>query len=548
MSGIPPARPPARSRARTKFVIAAALVASLVVAPPVSFAQRAGVPPAIDQGTITFVYDVSPPDIDPASNTFNPGDNIEHNIDDTLIALDGASLNRYKAGLATSWSSNATQSVWTFHLRPGVRFHTGRCCLMADDVRYSIARTVAAGLGMSYLFARFLAHPLSQIKVRDPYTVEFDLGRPQPMFLGAIASQYAGLILDARALRAHATKADPWAHNWATDHDLGTGPYTIRSWDRTQQIVLTRFPGYWGGWGGPHFSTVVERTVPDAVTRRELIERGQADLTTDLTPEDQDALKHNPAVQVVVDPTANVWYVIMTEAGPLASPAARQALSYAFPYDALIKGVLHGYASRAYGPLASTVLGYDPHMFHYTTDLAKARALLAKAGVRAGTTLTFAYNDPLGQAAPLLQAQLAQLSINVKIQHLDSSAFNTIFYGTEPASQRPNLMAYAWYPDYDDPYDMIQPLLASASAGPSGSNGGYYHNKQVDALLARMEYASGETLIGLAHQLQDITGRVDPPAIWIEQPLAVTVLARGIKGFVFNALTEGTYDFYALHR
>lgn len=63
-----------------------------------------------------------------------------------------------------------------------------------------------------------------------------------------------------------------------------------------------------------------------------------------------------------------------------------------------------------------------------------------------------------------------------------------------------------------------------------------------------MQFASGETLIRLAHQLQDITGRVDPPAIWTEQPLAVTVLARGLKGFTFNALTEGTYDFYALHR
>lgn len=529
-------------------MVAAALVASLIVLPQVSFAQRASVPPAIDQGTFTFVYDVAPPDIDPASNTFNPGDNIERNIDDTLIALDGASLNRYKPDLATSWSSNATKSVWTFHLRHGVRFHTGRCCLAAADVRYSIARTVAAGLGMSYLFARFLVHPLSQIKVRDPYTVEFDLGRPQPMFLGAIASQYAGNILDAQALRAHATKGDPWAHTWATSHDVGSGPYMIRSWARSQQIVLVRFPQYWGGWSGPHFSTVVERTVLDATTRRELLERGQADLTTDLTPEDQDALKHNPAVQVVVNQTANVWYIIMTEAGPLASPAARQALSYAFPYEALITGVLHGYASRAYGPLPSTVLGYDPHMFHYTTDLAKARALLAQAGVRAGTTLTFAYNDPLGQAAPLLQAQLAQLNITVKIEHLDASAFNTIFYGTEPASQRPNLLAYAWYPDYDDPYDMVQPLLASTAAGPSGSNGGYYHNKQVDALLGQMESASGETLISLAHHLQDITGRVDPPAIWIEQPLAVNVLARGIKGFVFNGLTEGTYDFYALHR
>ena len=528
-------------------IISATLLGSVLLVPHVATARVAAAP-MIDQGTVTFAYDVAPPDIDPASNTFDPGANIERNIDGTLITTVGSSLDRYQPALATSWSSNADKSVYTFHLRHGVRFHTGRCCMTADDVRYSIARTVTAGLGMSYLFARFLSNPLKQIKVRDPYTVEFDLGRSQPMFLGGIASQYAGHILDARALRAHATKKDPWAHDWASAHDTGTGPYTIRSWVRNQQITLARFPAYWGGWSGPHFSTVVERTVADSTTRRELIERGQADITTDLTPQDYDALKHNSAVHVLVNATANIYYLAMTEAGPLASPYARQALSYAFPYDAMVKGVLHGYATRAYGPLASTVLGYDPHMFHYQTDLAKAKALLQKAGVRPGTVLTLAYSDPLGQSAPLLLAQLAQIGITLKLQHLDVSAFNAIFYGTDPASKRPNLMAYAWYPDYDDPFDAVEPLIASYAAGPSGVNGGYYHNKQVDGLLAQMKYAGREQLAGLTRRLQDITGRTDPPAIWVDQPLEVTVLARKVQGFTYNALVQHTFDFYHLHR
>ncbi|MGH2388500.1 MAG: ABC transporter substrate-binding protein [Chloroflexota bacterium] len=536
-------------RAVIRGAVAAMLIGGILFAPRADASPASGLPAAVDQGKVTLLYDVSPPDIDPASNTFNTGDNIERNLDETLIALDGSSLNHYRPVLATSWTVNSDKSVYVFHLRHGVPFHTGRCCMTADDVRYSIARTVSANLGMSYLFARFLSKPLQQIKIRDPYTVEFDLGRSQPMFLGAIASQYAGNILDAKALRAHATKSDPWAHNWATNHDAGTGPYVLSSWVRDQQLVLTKFGKYWGGWSGPHFSTVIERIVPEDVTRRELIERDQADITTDLTPKDYDSLKHNHAVQVVVHQTANIYYIIMTEAGPLAAPAARQALSYAFPYDAMIQGVLRGYAGRAYGPLGSSVLGYDPGMFHYTTDLGKARALLAKAGVKAGTTLTFDYSvDQLGQAGLLLQAQLAQLGITLKVEHLDESAFNAIFYGSEPASQRPNLMGYAWYPDYDDPYDASQPLIDSKAAGPNGVNGGYYHNKQVDSLLAQMQYASGSKLISLAHKMQDITGRVDPPAIWTHQLEDVTVLKHGLKGFVFNPLTIGTYDFYALHR
>ncbi len=549
MPTLSPARAGLRGGSPARHFIATTLVCSLaLVAPHVASARTQAPAPFVDAGTLTTADPSSVSDIDPASAESSDGANVERNIDGTLIALAGSSMVRFQPALATSWSANADQSVYIFHLRHGVRFHTGRCCLTADDVKYSIARTMLAQLANAYLFSRFLSNPLKQIKVLDPYTVEFDLGRRQLFFLNALASIYIAQILDARALKAHATKSDPYAHNWATDHDLGTGPYMIQSWQRGQQLVLTRFPAYWGGWSGPHFSKIVVRTVPDSTTRRELLERGQVDLTGYLTPQDYDALKQNPKVRVSAPYGAEIDYIIMTEAGPLASPYARQALSYAFPYQALIQGIYHGYARRAYGPLASTLLGYDPHQFHYQTDLAKARELLRKAGVKPGTVLTFAYSGPFGAAAPLLQAQLAQLGITVKIQQLDSGAFDTIFFGTEPASRRPNLMGYGWYPDYDDPYDAAVPLVASYSAGPNGVNGGYYHNREVDALLAQMQNADRDTLVRDAYKLQDITGRLDPPAIWTDERADVVVLSSAVQGYFDNPVEAYTVDYYALHR
>jgi peptide/nickel transport system substrate-binding protein len=245
-----------------------------------------------------------------------------------------------------------------------------------------------------------------------------------------------------------------------------------------------------------------------------------------------------------------VDYAVMTEAGPLASPYARQALSYAFNYNAYLTAAFHGYARRAYGPLASVLLGYDPHMFHYQTDLARARALLQKAGVKPGTVLTYTYSPgPRAQTAGLiLQAQLAQLGITVKLQQLDEAAFNGIFYGSEPPGKRPNLMFFGWWPDYNDPYDECVPLVASYSAGAAGANAGYYHNKEVDALLAQMKNTDRELLVGDAHKLQDITGRVDPPALWLDEPAQATILARSLKGYVFNPLELQTYYFYTMHR
>jgi ABC-type transport system substrate-binding protein len=291
--------------------------------------------------------------------------------------------------------------------------------------------------------------------------------------------------------------------------------------------------------------------VLEATTRRELVEKGQADLTFGLTPQDTVALEKNPAVRVLAPYGTEVDYIVMTEAGPLKSAYARQALSYAFDYNAFLQSAYHGFAKRARGPLASTLFGFDPHTFLYQTDLNKAKALLKKAGIKPGTTLTYMFASgyaPNTTAGLILQAQLQQIGLNLKLQGLDQAAEAGIFFGTEPASKRPNLMAYGWWPDYNDPWDECIPMVASYSAGAAGANGGYYSNKTVDALLARMKYAPPGVEKRLAAQLQDITSRADPPSIWLDEPAQVTVVAHSLHGLVLNPLDLQIYRFYPMYR
>lgn len=539
--------PRVASRTR-RLLLSAFLVASLVAIAPRAASAQHGAASAIDAGTVTFVTDQTAADIDPANNEVAGASAIARNVDDPLVEPDGASLSRFKPMLATSWTTNADKSVWTFYLRHGVKFHTGRCCLTAEDVQYTLTRDVLSGLVNSGLVARFLNDPKKQIKIVNPYTVEFDLGRPQPLFVNELSSLYSGFILDSHALKAHATKSDPWAHLWAETADIGTGPFTIQNWQHGVQVTLARFPAYWGGWSGRHFSKAIIRTIPEAPTRRELLERGQADVTFDLTPEDDLALQHNTAVQVVAPYGTEVQYAYMTEAGPLASPYARQALSYAMNYDAVTKGTWKGFARRAYGCLPQTMLGYDPNQFHYQTDLAKAKELWQKAGVKPGTTLTYmSYTAQENENGLILQAQLAQIGITLKVQLVTEATLSGILYGNTPPDKRPNLMAFGWWPDYNDPYDECNILLNSNQAGPNGANAGYYHNKTVDALLNQMKYATGETLISLAHRMQE-TAAQDPPMIWMDEPAQVSVLGAHIHGYVFNPVELQTYDFYTMYR
>ena len=317
--------PAGRARPRVSspvhLLVALALVSGLVLDGP----HRTATPlrtsaPFVDLGTLTTADPTSVTDLDPASNETSDGGNVERNIDGTLVTLAGSSMVRFQPALATSWSTNADQSVYTFHLRHGVRFHTGRCCLTADDVEYSIARTMLAQLANAYLFSRFLSNPLKQIKVIDPFTVAFDLGRPQYFFLNALASVYiaqdprrpgaAGACHQERSVGAHLGQRPRRRHGTLHDPELAARPAT----------GVEALPRILGGWSGPHFSTIVVRTVPDSATRRELLERGQVQLTGDLTPQDYDALKQNPTIKVSAPYGAEIDYIIMTEAGTAGQP------------------------------------------------------------------------------------------------------------------------------------------------------------------------------------------------------------------------------------
>src|SRR5438128_11961976 len=124
----------ARSRSRrsrltrsTTGIIAIALTRSLMLIAPRGASAQHHAAPFVDSGTVTFVTDQTPSDIDPANNEVAGSDVIARNVEEPLVALDGSSLTRFKPVVATAWKTNADKSVWTVYLRHGVKFHTRRC-------------------------------------------------------------------------------------------------------------------------------------------------------------------------------------------------------------------------------------------------------------------------------------------------------------------------------------------------------------------------------------------------------------------------------------
>lgn len=500
-----------------------------------------------DPTTLTIALNGAPSVLDPHSQYDQRSTLAVRGPYEGLIGLKGGATNEYEGVLAERWKANADQSVWTFHLRPGITFQDGSPC-DAEAVRASYARLLTMEKGAYNVVARFVPDP-AQITAPDPLTVVFDLGRPQPLFETAMAATLGVQVVNVEAVMAHEVDGDQ-GNAWLqiNAEGTGTGPYRITEFEPAEQLVLERYDGYWGGWDGPHFDRIIVRVVEEAETRRQLLEQGDADIVQDLSFETLRELESNPELRVDRAPSTAVIYFTLTQGGALARPEARQAMCYAFPYDEVIAGIYDGVAKRAVGPVAETVQGFNPETFVYPTDLARARELFAAAGVAEGTELTVMVETGAARdnsIAQLFQANLDQVGMRLAIEAVDTPTFTGIFYGDSSAEERPNAMRWSWWPDYSDAWNQLDPIVACEASG----NGGLYCNERVDELLAQAKDAPDAATYRTAlAEAQQIVTRDDPAAIYYAQPPQENVLNRTVGGFVANPINLGTYDFYKLHR
>ena len=493
----------------------------------------------------------SPSDLDPHSAYDGRSVMVIYGVYEQLMRLKGSSTDAYEPLLAESWEVNDDQSVWTFHLREGATFHDGSPC-DAEAVRLSFERLLTLGLGPFEVVHRFVSDP-AQITAPDTGTVVFDLGQPQPLFEAALAAAYGPYIVNARLAREHEEDGD-WGHAWAqTNADgMGTGPYQVTTYERESLVQLDRYEAYWGGWDGDHFSRIVIRVVPENETLRQLVEQGEIDIVDNLTPEATDALAENPGLRVERAYTTSDGYLSMTPIGPLETPAARQAMAWAFPYEEVVTGVYQGYAKAARGPLAELIRGFDPELPVYTTDLEKARQLLAEAGVTQGETLSMmlsAGSEAAKTMAQLFAANLEQLGLSLDIQAVDETTFIGTIFGEAPIEERPHFFPLFWQPDYNDGWNHLYAQVDCDAAFGKGANAGVYCNERVDELLDTARDAADEaTYLDALAELQQILTWDDPAGVYYIQTQWTTILSAAIDGFATNPIATGLYDFYRMSR
>jgi peptide/nickel transport system substrate-binding protein len=351
------------------------------------------------------------------------------------------SAEKFTPLLATSWETSADGLVWTFNLRPNVKFHDGEP-LTAEAVKLSIEAA------KDHAGASFIWLPLDTIEVVDDLTVKFNLFYAAPLDLIA-SSLYGAWIVSPNALAAVA--ADP--NYFETGLEAGTGPYMLESYSPDQEVVFQRFDDYWGGWQEGQFDTVLVTIVGAAITQQQMLEGGEVDLVTRMPEENYTAFKTNPDYNYYEEQTFfNYIGFFNTLRAPLDNPAVRKALSYAIPYQDIITVGVSGKGTQSRGPVPQGVWPWSDQVNQYTYDLTQAKDLLTAAGYPDGgfsLKLTYASeNDVEAAFAPLIKDSFAQIGVEVIIEPmLWSQQWEAA--KTDPANAQDIFLLLYW-PTYSD--------------------------------------------------------------------------------------------------
>src|SRR6266540_3143363 len=380
--------------------------------------------------------------------------------------------------LAQSFARKGNDFIFT--LRKGLKYHDGTP-ITAKSIEEGYRR-VFASKGISYFLLAMAAVPdPSHIKAIGPNKVRIHMDQPNLLLMKNNTMHNTSAVEYQEVLK-HAAAGDKWATSYFKKHlATGNGPFMLDKYVPGDQIAMKRWDAYYGG--KPRLARVIQKIVPEAAQRELLLKRGEVDMIMVPPVKDLDDLKDDPNLKVLTFPNhRNVMLEMNVKKPPFNKKAVRQAVSYAVPYDAILKNVMHGYAQKNRSIVGAGMPGSDFGFWHYDTDLNKAKQKLAQAGYPGGKgaapiTITVRADwEEAERAAILIQASLQQLGLKVSVQKLAFAPFNE-----QEQGRKLQCWIDEWLSWVNDPWYHMSWNVASNS--PTDYTN--YKNAQVDALVKK---------------------------------------------------------------
>ncbi|GAB6059223.1 ABC transporter substrate-binding protein [Desulfonatronum parangueonense] len=444
----------------------------------------------------------------------------------TLVELD---LDfKITPGLATHWEASPDGLTWTFFLRPDVVFHDGSP-LTAEVVKMNFER-LREGAQKSWLSG------IEEISVPDEATVVFRMNAPTFIFDSHLTPPFLSIVGPAAV--------DDQGKVIAA---IGTGPFTVESWQKGRECVLRANPSYWGG--KPRIDQVIFRIIRDPDARVMAFESGDVNLVSlrgALTAVQR--LEKNESFTILKRTGQTSENIYLNTRRPLLSdPLVRRALAKALDLETMIPELLGETAEPGRTFFASgfgAFVSPTPYMPRF--DLDQAKTLLAEAGWKAGPrgvmekdgspmklSLTVVANNAENMLlAAAIQHALKAVGCEVVLNPVESAAITEQFRN----GNYDLLMLGQWLIPHNEPFTHYR-------FGYYHDNSTYkvYTSPEITALIDELETtADRERRLDLHHGIQDGLGLAMPAWVLFHRNNIIAVP----RDFADFTVSVGTWQLY----
>ncbi len=482
---------------------------------------------------------------DPAESYEFSNNEVDGNVYRRLVAPDHADTTKVAGDAAESWTVSPDGKVFTFKLRPDVVFASGKAAT-AGDVAFSLQRVVKLNKTPGFILTQFgftKDNVDLLIKAVDAQTLHFELPAPQSSsFVLFCLSANVGSIVEKATVMANEVNGD-MGNAWMKTHSAGAGGYALTSYAASDHVRID---------ANPHSDIktaskrVIIRHVADPSAQLLMLQKGDADIVRNLTPDQLKTIGANADFHVTSSPQSSQIYIAMNQNVPeLAKPQVRQAVKWAVDYDAIATNITpNSYVvSQSFLPMGLPgAVGDKP--FH--KDVTRARALMKEAGLADGFAVTMDCPSvqPYPDIAQAVQADLAAIGIKINLVVGDTKQVIT----KTRARQHQMAMLY-WGTDYFDPNSNAQAFCAN----PDDSDASKlkilaWRSHFADAELTAMVAAATTELdsakrVEIYQQMQKLS-QERAPFVMLLQAISNAVQGKGVSGFVIGPLPDYTkyYD------
>ena len=490
-------------------------------------------------GTLREGYDLDFSRMDPINTSwYDPG---FFALYEALITLDPKA--KFVPQLAQSWSVSADGKTWTFKIRKGAKFQSGAPVTAASIAAvYNAIVNPKSGSPQIAMWA-----PVIKSVATGPTTLQIHLKHPYANLPNVVATGYSRIVNMAVRSKLGAT-------DYGKKVIDGSGPFRFVDWVPGDHVSVKRWDAYPGSItpffknkGKAYLDGINWRYIQEAASRALAIENGELDALHGPAPQDIGRLKGNSNMVVTQLGEESVWFMGLNfDRMEFGDVRVRQAVSHAIDRDAIVKKLVFGYGTPAFGPLPTSDPTYYKNVEEFNQfDPAKSKALMSAAGWTAGSDGILAKggnkfsfelavtNESFStQLASVLQAALKDIGMDVKVNAYDRAThFSKLGSGVDSFTFK-----YLW----PNPYDVYIVLTAS-SAIPIPN---WEHAKipALDAAHAKFQSARTPAQLLAASRNGQMVGAEQLPFVPIFTPSNVWVNTKKVHGYL--PLPWNLYPYY----